>query len=107
MAPFDPLIWDRARAGRLFGFRYRIEIYVPQDRRVHGYYVLPLLLDGKLVARADLKTDRQAGVLRAHRVTLEPGAPPDTLERLTPELDRMAEWLGVADVAVGPIVQAT
>ena len=100
LAPFDPLIWERARTERLFGFHYRIEIYVPAERRVHGYYVLPFLMDERIVARVDLKADRQACVLRVQAASAEPGAPPETSPRLATELQDIARWLGLEQIEV-------
>jgi uncharacterized protein len=101
LCPFDPLIFFRPRVERLFGFHYRIEIYTPATKRQYGYYVWPLLLDGRLVARVDLKADRAADALRVVGAFGEPGTPrSEVAAALTGELESMASWLGLGGVTV-------
>lgn len=100
LSPFDSLIFFRPRTERLFNFRYRIEIYTPQPKRTHGYYVLPFLLDDRLVARVDLKSDRQAGVLRVLGAFAEPDVDPIAVAAsLAAELELCAQWLGLKNGA--------
>lgn len=100
LSPFDPVVWYRDRALRMFGFHYRIEIYTPAPQRVYGYYSLPILLDDQLVGRIDLKSDRQAGVLRVQSAWTEDGAGGPIAERLVPLLAETAAWQGLGDVEV-------
>ncbi|MET0933024.1 MAG: crosslink repair DNA glycosylase YcaQ family protein [Mycetocola sp.] len=92
LSPFDPVVWARSRALRMFDFHYRIEIYTPKHKRVHGYYVLPVLLDDHLSARLDLKNDRASGTLRVQAAWIEPGAPADAAERVAALLRQTAAW---------------
>jgi hypothetical protein len=102
LCPFDPLIFFRPRVERLFGFRYRIEIYTPAAKRQYGYYVWPLLLDGELVGRVDLKADRSVGVLQVIGAFAEVGQDRRSVAvAMAGELQTMAGWLGLGAVAVG------
>ncbi len=94
LTPFDNLVWERARTERLFGFRYRIELYTPQARRPFGYYVLPLLAAGQLAGRADVKLDRQEATLLVRRLRLE-GATP---EEAGAAVQSLATHLGAGQV---------
>ncbi|MGO7426761.1 DNA glycosylase AlkZ-like family protein, partial [Rhizobium ruizarguesonis] len=102
LSPFDPMIRDRNRTERLFGFFYRIEIFVPEPKREYGYYVFPLLEGDRLIGRIDMKADRKKSTLDVKRLWLEPGVKPSAgrLERLEAELERVARFAGVEKVVL-------
>jgi hypothetical protein len=119
LAPFDSFLWHRDRTARLFGFDYRIEVYTPGHKRVHGYYVLPLLHDGQLIGRLDAKTHRAEGRLEAKRIHFEPWfarglAPPaaswgnvnrdEAMRGVAEALHALAEFVGADRVSLADVV---
>lgn len=99
LSPFDSLVWARNRTERLFDFRYRLEIYTPAHKRVYGYYVLPFLHDGRIAARLDLRAERAHGRLAVHAVHEEAmGLDEEGYQALALSLQRLANWLGLAQV---------
>ena len=102
LSPFDPITWYRERAERLFGFEYRIEIYVPEPQRIYGYYTLPFMLNGELVGRVDLKADRKRRALLVRSAWREEGTDPEQVaSALTTEIQTFAQWLDLDDIEIG------
>ncbi|MGV8970378.1 MAG: winged helix-turn-helix domain-containing protein [Microbacteriaceae bacterium] len=100
LSPFDPVVWERSRALRLFGFHYRIEIYTPAPRRQFGYYSLPVLVDDTIVGRIDLKSDRKNKVLLVQSAWHEDAVSPEIAARIAPVVREAAGWQGLGDITV-------
>jgi uncharacterized protein YcaQ len=100
LSPFDDLVSDRSRTERLFGFRFRLEIYVPKAKREYGYFVLPILHGERLIGRIDAAYDRNAGVLRINAVYAEPDAPVDSWPSVQTSIDELATWLGASETTM-------
>lgn len=108
LTPFDPVVWFRDRALRVFDLDYRIEIYVPAHKRRYGYYSLPVLVGDRIVARTDLKADRAASVLRVQSAWWEPHArPEEDASRIAEEIVRAATWQGLERISVSGWGDAT
>ena len=107
LTPFDPVVWFRDRAERLFGFEYRIEIYTPAPQRRYGYYSLPVLIGDDLVGRVDLKADRARSTLLVQSAWWEQGRPPDAPARLAGQLRLAAQWQGLESLSVSQWGDAT
>ncbi|MFI0417808.1 winged helix-turn-helix domain-containing protein [Spongiactinospora sp. 9N601] len=106
LSPFDSLVWDRARTERVFGFNHRLEAYVPKDKRVHGYFTMPVLAGGRLIGRVD--PAREGSTLVARHVSFEPGATGRShIEAMTDALHSAAEWVGCTDVHIERITPST
>ena len=107
LTPFDPVVWFRERAERLFDFEYRIEIYTPAPKRRFGYYSLPVLIGDDLVGRVDLKADRASSTLLVQSAWWEHGRPTDAASRLADELRLAARWQGLDDISISQWGDAT
>ncbi|GAA1958343.1 winged helix-turn-helix domain-containing protein [Microbacterium deminutum] len=100
LTPFDPVVWFRSRAERLFDFEYRIEIYTPAPKRRYGYYSLPVLVGDDIVGRVDLKADRASSTLLVQSAWWEHGTPPDAAARVADELRSAAKWQRLKSISV-------
>lgn len=107
LTPFDPVVWFRERAERLFDFDYRIEIYTPAHKRRFGYYSLPVLVDDRIVGRVDLKADRPASTLRVQSAWWEASVPAAAAERVARALREAAAWQGLERISISTWGDAT
>ncbi|GAB09044.1 hypothetical protein GOARA_027_00070 [Gordonia araii NBRC 100433] len=103
LTPFDPVVWFRPRAERMFDFHYRIEIYTPKEKRKYGYYCLPLMVSGRLAGRIDLKADRSGRALLVQAAWQEERAPARTVEAAVELLAQAAAWQGLGEVRVSGV----